>query len=127
MNRAAYLIVFVISLFFNANSVCATDSMASTSSAIARPVVKISAVLAKDVSILIPRAALVIRNGISGVFVLENNEARFRMVRLGKTGAGKVEILSGLFGNETLVVGGLEAVHDGSPITVLTKKSTVKK
>ena len=70
---------------------------------------------------------MVIRNGISGVFVLENNEARFRMVRLGKTGTGKVEILSGLFGNETLVVGGLEAVHDGSPITVLTKKSTVKK
>ena len=127
MNRTAYLMVFVIPLVFNTNLVYATDSMASTSSAIARPVVKVSTALVKGVSISIPRAALVIRNGISGVFVLENNEARFRMVRLGKTGAGKVEILSGLFGNETLVVGGLEAVHDGSPITVLTKKSTVKK
>ena len=127
MNRTAYLMVFVIPLVFNTNLVYATDSMASTSSAIARPVVKVSTALVKGVSISIPRAALVIRNGISGVFVLENNEARFRMVRLGKIGAGKVEILSGLFGNETLVVGGLEAVHDGSPITVLTKKSTVKK
>ena len=61
------------------------------------------------------------------MFVLEKNEARFRMVRSGKKNVDKVEILSGLFGNETLLVGGLEAVHDGSPITVLTKKSTGKK
>jgi len=49
------------------------------------------------------------------------------MVRSGQKNVDKVEILSGLFGNETVRVGGLEAVHDGSPITVLTKKSTGKK
>lgn len=127
MNRAACLIVFVTSLVFNTNPVYAEGLIANTSPAIERPVVKIATVSKNNLSFSIPGTALTIRNGISGVFVLENNEARFRMVRLGKTGTGKVEILSGLFGNETLVVGGLEAVHDGSPITVLIKKSTVKK
>ena len=114
-------------LVFNANFVSAADSMTNTLPVIARPVVKIAEASAGNLSISIPRAALLVRNGISGVFVLEKNEARFRMVRSGKKDADKVDILSGLFGNETLLVGGLEAVHDGSPVTVLTKKSTGKK
>ena len=64
----------------------------------------------------IPRPALVERGGIPGVFVLENNQARFRMVRPGKVGATQVQVLSGLHGNETLVLGDLAEVHDGSPI-----------
>jgi len=32
-----------------------------------------------------------------------------------------VEILSGLQGSETLVLGDLSAVHDGSPVTVIGK------
>ncbi|MDH5387362.1 MAG: hypothetical protein OEY06_02805 [Gammaproteobacteria bacterium] len=127
MNKTTHLNMLIALLVFNANFVSAEDSMANTSPAIARPVVKISAASAGDLSISIPRAALLVRNGISGVFVLEKNEARFRMVRSGKKDADKVDILSGLFGNETLLVGGLEAVHDGSPVTVLTKKSTGKK
>lgn len=67
--------------------------------------------------ILIPQAALVERGGLPGVFVLgADNQARFRMVRPGKTGNGRVEILSGLSGDETLVLGDLHEVHDGSPI-----------
>jgi hypothetical protein len=67
--------------------------------------------------ILIPQAALVRRGGIPGVFVLgSDNQARFRMVRPGKIANGRVEILSGLDGNETLVLGDLHDVHDGSPI-----------
>lgn len=127
MNRFISLIVFSSSLLFNAGLVNAVDTKANTTAAIARPMIKISAASAGDLSISIPRAALLVRNGISGVFVLEKNEARFRMVRSGKKNADKVAILSGLFGNETLLVGGLEAVHDGSPVTVLTKKPTDKK
>ena len=55
--------------------------------------------------------------GIPGVFVLsEAGEARFRLVRPCRTSDSLVEILSGLHGNETLVLGDLAAVHDGSPI-----------
>ena len=67
----------------------------------------------------IPRAALVERGGIPGVFVLsEDGAARFRLVRAGRTAGAQTEILSGLHGNETLVLGDLGAVHDGSPIKV---------
>jgi len=67
--------------------------------------------------VLIPQAALVERGGLPGVFVLgADSQARFRMVRPGKTGNGRVEILSGLNGDETLVLGDLHEVHDGSPI-----------
>lgn len=68
-------------------------------------------------NILIPRAALVERAGLPGVFVLSaDSQARFRLVRPGKLHGDKIEILSGLRSGETLVAGDLGAVRDGSPI-----------
>ncbi len=68
-------------------------------------------------SILIPRAALIERAGLPGVFVMSTDgRARFRLVRPGKIQGDKIEILSGLRGGESLVVGDLDAVRDGSPI-----------
>ena len=67
--------------------------------------------------VIIPQTAIVLRGGIPGVFVLsEQNVARFRMVRTGKTADGRVEILSGLHGTEILVMGDLAEIHDGSLI-----------
>jgi hypothetical protein len=72
---------------------------------------------AKAGRILLPQSVLVERGGVPGVFVLgEEGQARFRMVRTGKNINGRVEILSGLGGNETLVAGDLHGVSDGSPI-----------
>ena len=83
-----------------------------------RPVQALNLKPGATLRINIPRAALVERGGIPGVFVLsETGEARFRLVRPGRTGGTQVEILSGLHGNETLVLGDLAAVHDGTPIT----------
>jgi hypothetical protein len=82
-----------------------------------RPVLVLNLKPEATLRIKIPRAALVERGGIPGVFVLsEAGEARFRLVRPGRTSGTQVEILSGLHGNETLVLGDLGAVHDGSPI-----------
>lgn len=82
-----------------------------------RPVLALNLKPGATLRIKIPRAALVERGGIPGVFVLnEAGEARFRLVRPGRTGDSQVEILSGLHGNETLVLGDLGAVHDGTPI-----------
>lgn len=82
-----------------------------------RPVLVLNLKAEATLRINIPRAALVERGGIPGVFVLnEAGEARFRLVRPGRTSGTQVEILSGLYGNETLVLGDLGAVHDGSPI-----------
>ena len=82
-----------------------------------RPVLALQVKPAESLRIRIPRTALVERGGIPGVFVLSPaGEARFRMVRSGGTLGAQVEILSGLHGDETLVLGDLADVHDGSPI-----------
>ena len=64
----------------------------------------------------VPREAVIARGGIPGVFVLENGQARFRMVKTGTEHGTRTPILSGLTGNEVLVLGDLREVHDGSPI-----------
>ena len=127
MNRTGYLLMFMASLVLNISAVFAADAKLNVLPVVERQVVKTSALPDDGIHLSIPRTALTMRNGIPGVFVVEKNEARFRMVRPGKTGATQVEILSGLFGNETLVLGELEAVHDGSPIKSLTKTSPDKK
>ncbi len=63
-----------------------------------------------------PQRAVVYRNGIPGVFVAQNGEARFRMVRLGKQTGKTVAVLSGLFGDETLVLAKPEQLYDGMPL-----------
>ncbi len=82
--------------------------------ALARPLLTLDA---KAGRVLVPQSALVERGGVPGVFVFTGeNQARFRMVRTGKNLNDRVEILSGLDGNETLVAGDLRDVVDGSSI-----------
>ena len=121
MKKITYLMVFATMLVFNANAEQAADSKPNALPVIERSVVTVAARPADGSFIKIPRAALTARNGIPGVFVVEKNEARFRMVRPGKTGAAKLDIFSGLFGDEILIIGELEAVHDGSPIIIIKK------
>ena len=87
-----------------------------------RPVLSLQVKPAELLRIRIPRQALVERGGVAGVFVLNPaGEARFRMVRSGGTLGVQVEILSGLHGDETLVLGDLAEVHDGSPINRVSR------
>ncbi len=68
----------------------------------------------------VPSAALIERADVVGVYVLSPaGEARFRMVRPGRVVGAETEILAGLAGNETLVLGDLTSLHDGSPITAV--------
>lgn len=90
-----------------------------------RPVLTLHVPPGDLAKLLIPRQALVERGGIPGVFVLQETgaqppdmQARFRLVRAGRFRDSQVEILSGLRGDETLVLGDLAAVHDGSPIKI---------
>lgn len=82
--------------------------------ALSRPLLQLDARKATD--LLIPEKAIVMRGGVPGVFVLQDNEARFRMVKPARQQGSQRQILSGLQGNETLVLGSLQEVHDGSPI-----------
>jgi len=126
MNRPVYPLLLVIMMTMFVNPAYAEPSTKSLPVIEVR-VLTLAATQADGELLSIPRTALTAINGIPGVFVVEKNEARFRMVRPGKTSAGRQEILSGLFGNEHLIISELEAVHDGSPVTIVTQKSSGKK
>jgi hypothetical protein len=83
----------------------------------AQPVERPVITLRGELPTRVPRAALVERAGITGVYVLDGGLARFRMIKPGGTlGANEVEILSGLTGSETIVLGELVSLYDGRPI-----------
>jgi RND family efflux transporter MFP subunit len=65
-----------------------------------------------------PRAAVLDRAGITGVFVVDaQGGAHYRMVRLGKEADGMVEVLSGLNPGERVVTGNAQAVNNGDKIS----------
>ncbi len=71
----------------------------------------------KTSTLQIPRAALLNRAGIPGVFVVTGkNIAEYRMVRPGQSANGAVEILAGLTAGERIVVSNTEAVNNGDQI-----------
>ncbi len=54
--------------------------------------------------IAVNKQAVTTRGGIKGVFVVSSNKAYFRMVRLGESYGKYIEILSGIFPNETVIL-----------------------
>ncbi len=99
---------------------CGRDTPAPAAAApLARPVLTLTA---STGAVLIPRALIVERGGLPGVFVLNaDGIARFQLVRTGHGRDGRVEVVSGLTGTETLVAGDLNDVRDGSPVTVVKR------
>ena len=77
-------------------------------------------------NIWVARDAVVVRNGIPGVFVLQDGHARFRMIRRGRDDNNRVQVLSGLRGDETLVLAAGTDVHDGSPAVARAAKPSAK-
>ena len=119
--------LFAVSLILSLGTTVAAEVKSNAAAVHEREVQQVAAKSANGVRISIPLAALTSRDGIPGVFVVENNEARFRMVRPGKIQQNKVEILSGLFGGEKLITHDLEALHDGSPVAIVSGKTAGKK
>ena len=110
-----------------------TPTAPTALSPIERPITILD-VRGTEARMLVPSAALTERGGIPGVFVLQDPtpfppsardsggkplpESRFRMVKTGKRVGNRIEILSGLAGDEKLILGNLSDVHDGSPVVV---------
>jgi hypothetical protein len=109
-----YLVMVITGLAVFGCSEGPTHNLKTDKAALERPLLQLDAQRATQ--LMIPDRALVYRGGAPGVFVLHNNEARFRMVRPAKKYGQQRLILSGLDGNETLVLGSLVEIHDGSPI-----------
>lgn len=75
-------------------------------SALAQTVVDASGVhIQSDGRVLVANTAVIERAGVPGVFLIHAGRARFRMVKTGGTAAtGEAVILSGLKGNETVIL-----------------------
>jgi RND family efflux transporter MFP subunit len=70
--------------------------------------------LGQSPALLVPRAALVRRGGLDGVFVVDPaNMARFRWLRLGREWQGQVEVVDGLSAGERIVTQADATVRDG--------------
>ncbi len=68
-------------------------------------------------TVLIPESAIYRRWDFTGVWVVdEENVLELRFVRLGRRFDGKVEVLSGLDGDETIVIEGLEKACEGCKV-----------
>ncbi len=69
-------------------------------------------------TLTVPGEALLPLGQIERLFVVEDGVARLRLVRSGTRQDGRVEILSGLQGQEQVVVAGNRRLQDGQPVEI---------
>ena len=67
-------------------------------------------------SLVVPRDALVERQGRSGAFVVEGGRASFRSVETGLAAGGEVQVLEGLSSGDRVVVLGQANLQDGRAV-----------
>jgi RND family efflux transporter MFP subunit len=73
----------------------------------------------KDNVLVIPRKAILYKQGKTYVFVLKNNLASQREVTLGLTEEDQAEVTDGLAEGDVIVSVGVENLKDGQPVNVL--------
>jgi multidrug efflux pump subunit AcrA (membrane-fusion protein) len=76
-------------------------------------------VTGSSMAVSIPVAALVRHGQLEGAFVVEADTARLRLVRSAREREGKIEIVSGLSGDERLAVDGADELVDGQRVEVM--------
>ena len=75
--------------------------------------------------ILIPFKAVLEQLGEYFVFILKDKNVKQVKVSLGPRVASNVIVLKGLTGDETIVVDGIQKLHDGSEVTCLPDKQAI--
>jgi membrane fusion protein (multidrug efflux system) len=76
-------------------------------------------------ALVVPRAALVGDDKDAAVFVVENDVAKRRKVRLGYTDGAKVEVTEGLVDGDKVVTLGQAALRDGAKVQVISSAAPV--
>ncbi len=69
-------------------------------------------------TLVVAESAVLEKGQMSVVFVVEDNIARLRLIRIGAAYAGEVEVLSGLDAGEVVVVSNIEKLQDGQPLNI---------
>jgi RND family efflux transporter MFP subunit len=79
---------------------------------------KVSLPVGMKSALLVPGNSVVDKGELTGVYTVDRDSVvRYRLVRVGKTYGGKVEILSGINPGDRVVVGGVEKAVDGGIFT----------
>jgi len=73
----------------------------------------------KENVLVIPRKAILYKQNLTYVFVMNRNQVSQREVTLGLSEEDDVEVVSGLQAGETIVVVGVEALKDGQRVDVI--------
>lgn len=79
---------------------------------------RVGLTMAEMEALTVPAEAVVPFGQMERIYVLDNGQARLRLVRTGARGDREVEILSGLSENETVIVSGNAALIDGQPVSI---------
>jgi len=67
--------------------------------------------------VVIPEDAVIVRGQLRGVFIVDNDDvAQLRWIRLGDTRGNNVEVISGLSGNETIVLSSAKTLAEGDKV-----------
>ncbi|MFZ5590698.1 MAG: hypothetical protein ACOY81_02680, partial [Bacillota bacterium] len=69
-------------------------------------------------ALAVPADAVLEQDGTSVLFVVENNVARQRKVKIGLVGSGYMQVVSGLKEGETVVVKGNRLLVDGARVKI---------
>jgi multidrug efflux pump subunit AcrA (membrane-fusion protein) len=69
-------------------------------------------------AIIVPEESIVTTVGKTLVYTVSEGKASLKDVQLGIREKGRVQVLSGLKGNETVVIGGHQKVRDGSLVSI---------
>ena len=67
---------------------------------------------------MVPRSALVKREGLDNVFVLKGDRAELVRVQTGAESADRVEIISGVTERDRVVVSGADTLRPGDRVKV---------
>jgi RND family efflux transporter MFP subunit len=71
---------------------------------------------ASEILIMVPAAAVATRGQLTGVYVVQDGILHYRQVKTGEKIDDRIEILSGLSGEEAIVVRGVEKARDGARV-----------
>ena len=75
--------------------------------------------------IMIPESAIIYDGSQPNVWVLKSDSTIFRQpIKTGTVIDGKVNVIHGLNGNETIIRSGVVMLHDGEKVRVLQQKSS---
>jgi len=68
--------------------------------------------------VLVPKAAVVRKDGKEVVFVIKGNKVELRSIRVGEEAGGFFQVLDGLSGGESIATTGADKLKDGDRVTI---------